>query len=241
MKVPRRLLLVGALIVGACSSEPVAEAVEQAVSTTTNAAESHDTATTATTTTTTGVAAGPEETTVTQSPPEPELRCVAVTNFDDAFANEQWVVVNDNVMGGRSLGDRSFTNSTMVFAGAINTNGGGFSSLRLPLEPGAMATADRVVFRARSDARTYLVTFDDDLERRDSRVSFRAAIPFERTGDWEVATVMLDDLYAAAFGQRVVTEPFQRDSASRMGLMVSDGIDGDFRLEVDSIEFCSQS
>ena len=42
----------------------------------------------------------------------------------------EWRTVNDNVMGGRSVGDFEVGDSTLNFKGRTNTNGGGFSSIR---------------------------------------------------------------------------------------------------------------
>ena len=173
-----------------------------------------------------------------EAEPAPTLQCEPITDFESAEANEQWVVVNDGVMGGRSSGDRAFTDTTMVFSGAINTNGGGFSSLRLPLGPGVLAGHDRIVFRARADARSYMVTFDDSSPGRNRRVSFRAPIEFETTGEWETVSVAFADLFPAAFGTPVIDDPFRPDLATRMGIMLSDGIDGEFTLEIDTIEVC---
>ena len=181
----------------------------------------------------------PQETiAVETTDPERPTPCAPITYFAEPNANENWAVVNDDVMGGRSLGDRTFTDETMTFAGSINTNGGGFSSLRLPLAPGALAEADRIVFRGRSDGRGYMVTFDDALDGRDRRISFRAPIEFDSPDEWETVTVYFDDLWPAAFGQPVAAEPFRKDLATRMGIMLSDSVDGDFTLELDAIEVC---
>jgi len=164
---------------------------------------------------------------------------VTIADFSTDEGNEQWLVVNDNVMGGRSLGDRSFADDTMIFSGSINTDGGGFSSLRLMIDPGVLAAADRVRVRARTDGRNYMLTFDDALEGRNRRVSFRAPMVFESTGEWETVTVRFTDLYPAVFGQRVDDVAFRPDLATRIGIMQSDGIDGEFQLEIDHIEACS--
>ncbi len=169
--------------------------------------------------------------------PEPE-RCDRLTDFDSAAANQLWTVVNDNVMGGRSLGELSFDAGTLVFEGDINTDGGGFSSVRLPLEPQALVPYDRIVFRARTDQRAYMVTFDDDLASRDRRVSHRAPIGFEASDAWQTVTVSFDDLFPAIFGRPIDDLPFRKDLASRLGLMISDGIDGPFRLEIEWIDLC---
>ena len=62
---------------------------------------------TSTTTTTAGVA-----------------RCSRVTDFDEP----NWVVVNDGVMGGQSIGAGLLDGGVLTFEGAIVTDGGGFSS-----------------------------------------------------------------------------------------------------------------
>ena len=43
----------------------------------------------------------------------------------------EWRVINDNVMGGRSLGAVSANGDTLSFSGSLNTNGGGFASIRV--------------------------------------------------------------------------------------------------------------
>jgi len=168
----------------------------------------------------------------------PKAGCRRLTAFDDDAANSRWQVVNDDVMGGRSDGGLAFEDGAPVFEGDINTNGGGFSSLRLPLEPGALVGPDRIELRGRPDGRSYMITFDDDLPSRDRRVSHRSPIAFDGTGEWQTASVAFDDLFPAIFGRPIEDLPFRADLATRLGLMISDGLDGPFRLEVDWIDLC---
>ena len=167
-----------------------------------------------------------------------EPSCTRLTDFTSEEHNRRWQVVNDDVMGGQSLGGARFAGDLLIFEGAVNTDGGGFASLRLPLEPGALVPHDRVVFRARPDERSYMVTFDDDLAGRDRRVSHRAQIGFGQAGEWQTVSVAFDDLFPAIFGRPIDDLPFRKDLARRMGLMISDGLDGPFRLEIDWIDLC---
>ncbi len=64
-------------------------------------------------------------------------------------------------------------------------------------------------------------------------------INFTKVDQWETVSVAFDDLFPAVFGNPVIDEPFRKDLATRMGIMLSDGFDGSFSLEVDSIEVCS--
>ncbi|MFT7473973.1 MAG: NADH dehydrogenase [ubiquinone] 1 alpha subcomplex assembly factor 1 [Verrucomicrobiales bacterium] len=171
-------------------------------------------------------------------PPNDQALCRRLTDFDSDDANQRWLVVNDDVMGGQSLGGLSFDAGILIFEGAINTDGGGFSSLRLPLEPHALNGHDRIEFRVRPDDRAYLVTFDDNLASRDRRVSHRAPIEFGTPGEWQTISVSFDNLFPAIFGRPIDDLPFRKDLATRMGLMISDGTDGPFRLEIDWIDLC---
>lgn len=169
---------------------------------------------------------------------ESEPICTRLTDFSADEENQRWLVVNDDVMGGRSLGGMSFDNNTMIFSGDVNTNGGGFASLRLPLAASSLTEFTKVAIRARPDARTYVITFDDNLPARNRRVSHRAPIPFDTPGQWQTITVPFEDLFPAIFGQPIDDLPFRPDLAVRMGLMISDGLDGPFQLEVDWIDLC---
>jgi NADH dehydrogenase [ubiquinone] 1 alpha subcomplex assembly factor 1 len=171
-------------------------------------------------------------------PNDDQVRCRRLTDFDSDDANQRWTVVNDDVMGGQSLGRVSFDAGILTFEGEINTDGGGFSSLRLPIEPHALSRHDRIEFRARPDDRAYMVTFDDNIASRDRRVSHRAPIEFGAPGEWKTVSVSFGNLFPAVFGKPVDDLPFRKDLATRMGLMISDGVDGPFRLEIDWIDLC---
>jgi hypothetical protein len=239
MHARRNLLLVLlASVLGAACAEPRDRAIVEVATTTAGTAagapsdaDSAGADPSATTPTTTEL----ETMSTLENPP---ANCRRLTDFTSDDENREWLVVNDNVMGGQSLGGLSFDGASLIFEGEINTDGGGFSSLRLPLEPEALTAHDRIVFRARSDTRSYMVTFDDSLATRDRRVSHRAPIGFDASDDWQTVSVSFDDLFPAVFGNPVQDLPFRKDLATRLGLMISDGVDGPFRLEIDWIDLC---
>lgn len=164
--------------------------------------------------------------------------CRRLTDFGPDFVNQLWRVVNDDVMGGQSTGRLSFDAGTLLFEGEINTDGGGFSSARLPLEPQTLSGHARIKLRVRPDDRCYTVMFDDDRPARTRRVSHRAPIDFRTPGEWQTVSVLLNDLYPAALGKPIEELPFRKDLATRMGFMISDDVDGPFRLEIDWIDLC---
>jgi hypothetical protein len=53
-----------------------------------------------------------------------------VMGIDSAHTSLGWQIVNDTIMGGRSESGFVTENGQLQFSGVLNTNGGGFASLR---------------------------------------------------------------------------------------------------------------
>ena len=161
--------------------------------------------------------------------------------MDMNFTSERsldWRPVNDGVMGGRSSGGPAFENGRMIFEGVINTNGGGFSSVRTPLTPGDLSQASSLTLRVKSDGRTYKVTLKSDAFLRGRAVSFQGEIPVTTAGEWADVIVQFDDLKGSIFGRPVRGAKFNKDAVSELGIIIADGTDGPFRLEIDTLTSC---
>lgn len=165
--------------------------------------------------------------------------CRRLTDFDDI--NDGWVIVNDGVMGGRSNGAIEFDNSSMRFTGSVVTDGGGFTSVRLRLDGSEFDGATRIETRVHVDARTYGVTFQDDAVAGRRPISHNGDLATTEPPDadgWTIVGVAFDQLRPSVFGQPLEAEPFDPDQASEIGIIIADGIDGDFTLIVDWIDAC---
>jgi len=161
-------------------------------------------------------------------------------NFDTSQATQNWRAVNDGVMGGRSSGGPRFENGAMIFAGVVNTNGGGFSSVRTDVEAGVLNTASGISLRVKSDGRTYKLTLRSDARYRGRTVSFQAEIPQTPIGEWADVTVPFDSLQGSIFGRRVRGARFDKSEVRELGIIIADGQDGPFKLEVDWVKDCSK-
>ena len=80
----------------------------------------------------------------------------------------EWRTVNDNVMGGRSVGDFEVGDSTLNFKGRTNTNGGGFSSIRASAQSLDLEGATGFRLKLKGDGRKYTYR----LRNRNSRESY---------------------------------------------------------------------
>lgn len=141
-----------------------------------------------------------------------------------------WRVVNDNVMGGRSLGDVSRTAEALFFSGSLNTNGGGFASIRVPAQNVLTKTTTGLRLKVRGDGRDY--TFR--LRPRNSRISYWSQFATE-PGEWREVELPLASFWPNWRGRRLNAPEITAAEVAELGLMINDGIDGAFALEIDWI------
>jgi hypothetical protein len=148
--------------------------------------------------------------------------------------------VNDGVMGGLSAGSASIvSDGVLKFEGEINTNGGGFSSVRVAFDPGVLADTTSLRMRARNlDGRTYEVIVDDVQPGRDRRISHFGIIPLTGSGEWETVEIPFGSLDPRVFGRAIESPPVAPGLIGGIGIILSDGIDGPFELEVSTIDAC---
>ncbi|MBL4793767.1 MAG: CIA30 family protein [Alteriqipengyuania sp.] len=166
--------------------------------------------------------------------------CRTLVDFGDPDEFARWEVVNDGVMGGLSKGHIAQVGDALSFTGTINTDGGGFTSLRRELSEGAMAGARTLRIIYSGDARTYKVTLRSDARERGRRIAYRAPLtPEENSGEWSVAVIDLARLETSLFGRQVDAPAFATEEAHSVGLIIADGVDGDFAMQLKRIEACA--
>lgn len=151
---------------------------------------------------------------------------------------DQWIVVDDGVMGGRSRGHLIEADDGLAFHGTLNTRGGGFTSIRSRRLLHSLTDRAALVVRVKGDGRRYAL----DL-RRTPRVSgreptWKAPLP-TRDGRWIEVVVPFADFVPTWRGRRVRVaagaRPFWHDVGS-IGITIADGADGPFRLLLGGID-----
>lgn len=157
-------------------------------------------------------------------------------DFSTSEAQRQWRAVNDTVMGGRSSGGPSFADNRMIFTGTLNTNGGGFSSVRRTVEAAALGNADGLEMRIKADRRAYKLTIQTDARYKSSPISFQADIKGKEHGQWTTVDVPFSSLQPSFRGQALQGVKFDSDEIETLGVILADGQDGPFRLEIEWIK-----
>lgn len=165
--------------------------------------------------------------------------CSLKIDFKTSPEVRGWRAVNDGVMGGLSSGGPRFENGQMTFQGVINTNGGGFSSVRKSVSKGILSNAPGIKLRVRTDGRDYKLTLRSSATWRGRPVSFQAPIPTTKADEWAEVLVPFSNLRGTIFGRDVRNAKFDKSAVSQIGIILADGRDGSFRLDVDWITDCA--
>jgi len=165
--------------------------------------------------------------------------CITILEHRDTDTENPWETVNDGVMGGLSSGGSFLDNGVLSFSGATNTNGGGFSSVRLKLSPGVIAETKIIKVYMKRDARSYSLTMRTNVRSYGRRVAFRGPILEATIGEWSYGILSFDSLKASIWGQPVSNAIFDPSKVVELGLIIYDGKDGPFNMQLKRIEACN--
>jgi hypothetical protein len=127
-----------------------------------------------------------------------------------------WFRLDDGVMGGQSeTAAHVAKDGSLRFDGTINTNGGGFTSIRAKIAPGSLTTENTgLQIRYQGDGKTYKVLLSDGNRGGPfSRTpTWQADLPTQKTNDgtWNQVTVPFTSLQPA-FGGGPRSQPSEEE------------------------------
>jgi hypothetical protein len=155
-----------------------------------------------------------------------------IFDFTEEGINDKWIVVNDNVMGGRSEGGFSFRKNRLIFSGNTNTNGGGFSSIRTTPSNFYLDDKTGLHIRFKGDGRTYKL----GVRIEGKSVSYRSS--FTSGNGWQEVRVPFDEMDVSWRGRPLskAEHPLLKSKIRSIEFMIYDKKDGPFKLLVDWIK-----
>ncbi len=169
-----------------------------------------------------------------------EEHCSIVVEHAGEDNQNPWQTVNDGVMGGLSIGGSTLEGGILAFKGVTNTNGGGFSSVRLSIPRGALAGAEFLKVHMKKDARAYSMTLRTNARSFGRRIAFRGPILGSPEGAWDDGIISFETLKASIWGRAVPNAVFDPEEAVEIGLIIYDGEDGPFEMQLKRIEACKR-
>ncbi len=156
-------------------------------------------------------------------------------DFSESENQPKWLAENDGVMGGLSEGTGKVMNGSLIFSGKISLkNDGGFASLQT--EPGTwdLSKYSGVKLRIKGDGRTYQFRMATDAKKNGSHIDYAA--DFEtKEGEWTVVSVKFSDMKPTWRGEDLEGPELQLSKVEQLRILLGDGKEGEFLLEVDWI------
>ncbi|WP_420319140.1 CIA30 family protein [Ekhidna sp.] len=151
-------------------------------------------------------------------------------------ADNDWYIINDGVMGGLSKGNMVETDDGVLFYGEVSLkNNGGFSSFRSPWESYDLTNYSKVSIRYKSEG--IKKAFVMETDKRFYIPNFKVSLP--SSSEWVTKEFKLVDFKQYRLGNPT-GESLQKDQKEdiiRIGFITDEKRAGDFRFEVDYIEF----
>lgn len=159
---------------------------------------------------------------------------MAIIDFQQSQELDNWVVVNDTVMGGRSSARLDINDSYLSFSGILSLeNNGGFASIRR-VRGGKTWLSDKPIqIQVKGDGRDYQLRFRTNGlgDTVSYVVSFKT-----KAGESSVLQFNQSD-FMPQFRGRMVRDAPALDFANieQVGLLLADGNPGEFMLLVERI------
>jgi len=156
-----------------------------------------------------------------------------IFDFNKEANIQDWNVVHDAVMGGRSSSQFKLNSEGFgVFNGPVSLeNNGGFSSVRYQLKKTEITKYTKIKLRLKGDGKNYQFTV-----KNNSRNYYSYITTFSTTNEWQDVEIALKDMYPSFRGRRLNTPNFSHDFIEQIVFLIGNKKNEDFKLIIDTIE-----
>ena len=156
-----------------------------------------------------------------------------IFDFNKDSDIQSWKVVDDIVMGGKSLSSFKLSpDGYGLFEGHISLeNNGGFSSVNYRFQKLKVNKDSNIILRVKGDGKNYQLRIKDD-----SNTSYSYIIPFATSGEWEEIKIPLQDMYPSFRGRKLDLPNFSHDYIEEIVFLIGNKKPENFKLLIDTIE-----
>ena len=146
---------------------------------------------------------------------------------------QEWKIVDDIVMGGRSSGRFTLSPDGFgLFEGQISLdNNGGFSSVSHRFKKLEVKNESHIIIKLKGDGKNYQLRIKDDVN-----TSYSYIIPFATTGEWQEIKIALRDMYPSFRGRKLDLPHFSEDHIEEISILIGNKKPEKFKLLIDKIE-----
>ena len=142
-------------------------------------------------------------------------------------SQNEWEIVNDNVMGGVSIGDYKTQNNQLIFYGKLSSKfNGGFASIRTR-ERIELNNFKKINLKVIGDGNTYQIRIKD---KSSNYYSYKQE--FETNGLEQEITLSLSEFKPIYRGTYLSTENFDKKLINELSFMIVSKKEPDFKLKI---------
>ncbi len=156
-----------------------------------------------------------------------------IFDFNKNADIQDWRIVDDIVMGGRSLGRFALSPEGFgLFEGHISLdNNGGFSSVRYQFNKINVDANSHMRVKLKGDGKDYQVRIKDKTNHYYSFI-----MPFATFGKWQDLDIPLKEMYPTFRGRKLDMSNFSSDGIEEIAFLIGNKKQEDFKLLIDKIE-----
>jgi hypothetical protein len=155
-----------------------------------------------------------------------------LVDFKENPTTNNWNVVDDIVMGGRSSGTFTLSQEGYgQFSGKISLeNNGGFSSIKYDIQTVAVKPNSIIRIRLKGDGNAYQFRVKDKR-----RHSYSYITTFDTTGEWQTLEFTLADFYPTFRGRKVDLPNFDGDTIEELRFLIGNKKPQLFQLLIETV------
>ncbi|WP_232817841.1 CIA30 family protein [Winogradskyella tangerina] len=160
------------------------------------------------------------------------LKSMTLFEFSAESNIDNWQILDDVVMGGRSDGHFKINKDGHgEYTGNVSLeNNGGFSSLRYYFETVDSSDYTKFKIRIKGDGKSYQFRVKSNRYDRYSYI-----FKFETTEDWQTIEIPFEDMYASFRGYRLDIPNFEGKQMEEVAFLIGNKKKESFKLLIDSI------
>ncbi|MCD8439751.1 CIA30 family protein [Tenacibaculum finnmarkense] len=152
--------------------------------------------------------------------------------FDKNTIPQNWIITNDDVMGGVSTSSMKLnTDKQLVFSGAVSLdNNGGFAMTRLPIAINFDDKKTNLIIKLKGDGKKYQFRIKAKEDQR-----FWYVQPFETTNKSEEIILPLHKFYASSRGNLVDVPNYSATTISEIAILIGNKKNENFNISIEKI------